>query len=55
MSTTVSFRLTDSLAKYLDEVAQETQRSKTFIIKKALQQYLDDFSDYQIIRLLWID
>ena len=48
MASTVSLRLSDEVAQRLEEISQETQRTKTYIIKTALNQYLDDFSDYQV-------
>ena len=48
MASSISLRLTEEIAQQLEEVSKETQRTKSFIIKAALKQYLDDFSDYQI-------
>jgi len=48
MASTVSLRLSGELSEKLEQISKETQRTKTFIIKTALTQYLDDFSDYQI-------
>ena len=44
----LSFRVPDELAKLLEKVAVEEERSKAFIIKKALQTYLEDLIDYRI-------
>ncbi len=48
MSTSVSIRIPDEVAKQIDEIAKETERSKSFIIQKAIESYIDDFSDLQI-------
>ena len=48
MASTVSLRLSDEVAERLEEIAQDTQRTKTYIIKTALNQYLNDYSDYQV-------
>ena len=48
MSTSVSLRLPDDLAKKLNDIAEETERPKSFIIQKAIESYLDDFADLQV-------
>ena len=48
MSTSVSIRIPDEIAEQIDEIAKETERSKSFIIQKAIESYIDDFSDLQI-------
>ncbi|MBI3456467.1 MAG: ribbon-helix-helix protein, CopG family, partial [Candidatus Rokubacteria bacterium] len=44
----VSVRLPDMTAKALDELARVTERSKTYLIVKALEAYLADAADYQV-------
>ena len=46
--TTVSVRITDTLAGELKNVAKETERTKSFIIQKAIEAYLEDYADLQI-------
>lgn len=46
--TTISVRLKDEIAGELDNVAQESERPKSFIIQKAIEAYLDDYADLQI-------
>jgi RHH-type rel operon transcriptional repressor/antitoxin RelB len=46
--TTVSVRLPDPLAKKLAGVAKEAERSKSFIVQKAIEAYLEDHADLQI-------
>jgi len=42
----VTVRLDDQLESRLDKLASETHRSKSFYIKKAIKEYLDDREDY---------
>ena len=46
--TTISVRVTDALADELENVAKEAERSKSFIIQKAIEAYLEDYADLQI-------
>ena len=46
--TTLSVRVADTLAGKLAKVAKESERSKSFIIQKALETYLEDYADLQI-------
>ncbi len=48
MSTAISIRIPDELAKELNSVAKETERSRSFIIQKALESYIEDYADLQI-------
>jgi len=48
MSTTLSVRLPDDLARRLDEIAKETERAKAFHILKALEAYLEEYADLQV-------
>jgi RHH-type transcriptional regulator, rel operon repressor / antitoxin RelB len=48
MSTAVSIRLPDALARELDHIAGETERPRSFHIQKALESYIEDFADVQI-------
>lgn len=42
----LSVRLSPTLEQRLNALAQETHRSKSFYIAKALEQFLDDQEDY---------
>jgi len=44
----ISVRIPDELALRLAEVAEETERPKSFHIQKALEAYLADLADLQI-------
>jgi RHH-type rel operon transcriptional repressor/antitoxin RelB len=48
MPVSVSVRLPDRIARALDELASATERSRTFLIVKALEAYLADHADYQL-------
>ncbi|MCH7497658.1 MAG: ribbon-helix-helix protein, CopG family [Candidatus Marinimicrobia bacterium] len=48
MSTTVTVRLRDEIAKLLDEIARDTERSRSFHIQKAVIAYLEEFADAQV-------
>jgi RHH-type rel operon transcriptional repressor/antitoxin RelB len=48
ISTSVSIRLPDDMADNLKSLSETIDRSKAYIIKKALQAYLEDYSDYLI-------
>lgn len=48
MPTSVSVRLPDATAKALEELARMTERSKTYLIVKALEAYLAEAADYQV-------
>jgi len=48
MSMAVSIRLPDTLARELDHIARETERSRSFHIQKALESYLADQADLRI-------
>lgn len=48
MSTALSVRLPDNLAKELSSIAVATERSKSFLVQKALEGYLQNQADLQI-------
>ena len=48
MSTAISVRLPDIVARELGRVAKETERSRSFVVSKAVKAYLDDFADLQV-------
>lgn len=43
----ISFRLDDDLAKRLNELSQDTKRSKSFYIQEAIKNLIDDYDDYK--------
>ncbi len=48
MPTSISVRLADETARALEELAQATDRPKSFLIQKALDAYLAEYADYQV-------
>jgi len=48
MSTAISVRLPKELADQLDNIAKETERSRSYIIQKALELYIEDHADLQV-------
>lgn len=48
MTTTISIRLSEGIAEQLEEIAQSIERTKTYLIRKAIKQYLEEYVDYQI-------
>lgn len=48
MTTLVAFRLPDALQDRLAHLSEETGRSKSFYLKKALEQFLEDREDYML-------
>jgi len=48
MSQVISIRLPDNLAKLLTEISNQTKRSKSFHIQKALETYIKEYADLQI-------
>ena len=48
MNTAISVRLTKELAEQLDSIAKETERSRSFIVQKALESSVEDFADLQV-------
>lgn len=48
MTSMVSVRLSDKTIRALEEASKMTGRSKTFLIRKALENYLEEYADYQV-------
>ncbi len=48
MSSSVTIRIPDAIAKRLDALARSLDRPKSYIVKKAMESYLDEYSDYLI-------
>ncbi len=41
-------RLPDEIHEQLEDIAEDTDRSKSYLIKKAIEQYLEEYADYQL-------
>jgi RHH-type rel operon transcriptional repressor/antitoxin RelB len=48
MSEAVSVRLPEDVAKQLDDLAKSLDRPKTYIVTKALREYLAEYEDYML-------
>ena len=48
MSTSLSVRIPEKLASKLAEIAEETERPKSFHVQKALESYLAELADLHI-------
>ena len=48
MSKIITVRLPEEISDRLDDLSLEIRRKKSFIIKSALEQYLNEYADYQI-------
>ena len=46
MTTAMSLRLPQKLAKALDELAVKVERPKSYLVRKILEEYLSDNSSY---------
>lgn len=47
MADTFSIRLPDDLRAEIDKIAESTQRSRAFIIKEAVEAYVDEHRAYK--------
>ena len=48
MSTLISLRLPENILKPLDKLSENSERPRAYLIKKALENYLEEYQDYQI-------
>jgi RHH-type transcriptional regulator, rel operon repressor / antitoxin RelB len=48
MTTAISVRIPDELAARLNEIAEETERPKSFHIQKAIESYLNELADLHV-------
>ena len=48
MSKAISIRISDDLSSKLSDIAEETERSKSFHVQKALEIYLVEMADLQV-------
>jgi len=48
MSKVITVRLPEEISEKLDDLSRDMRREKSFIIKSALVQYLDEYVHYQI-------
>lgn len=48
MSAALSIRVSNRLADELEKLASSLERPKSYLIRKALENYLTEYADYQI-------
>ena len=48
MSTAISVRLPKALTDQLNNIAEETERPRSYSIQKALESYIEDYADLQV-------
>jgi RHH-type transcriptional regulator, rel operon repressor / antitoxin RelB len=48
MANSISVRLPEGSARALRQLARSLDRSKTYVIRKALDAYLEEYADYQV-------
>lgn len=49
VSKVITVRLPEEISNKLDDSSSEIKRKKSFIIKSALEQYLEEYADYQVV------
>lgn len=42
----IGLRLSDELEKRLEKLSKQTKRSKSYLAREALEQYIEDMEDY---------
>ena len=48
MATLISLRLPETILKPLNKLSEDSERPRTYLIIKALENYLDEYQDYRI-------
>ena len=48
MPVSISLRLPEIVLEQLEAIAEESDRSKSYLIRKAIEQYLEEYADYRI-------
>ena len=48
MSVAISIRIPENLAKQLEGIAKETDRPRSYVVRKALEAYMEDYADFQV-------
>ena len=44
----ISIRLPEDLTRELERLADSTDRTKTYLVRRAIETYLADYADYQV-------
>ena len=48
MTISITVRVPDNLVNQLDELAVTLERSRAYLVKKAMEMYLSEYEDYLI-------
>lgn len=48
MSASLTIRIPDDIAKRLDALSKSLDRPKSYIVRKAMESYLDEYADYLV-------
>lgn len=48
MTISITVRVPDNLVDQLDELAVSLERSRAYLVKKAMEMYLSEYADYLI-------
>ena len=48
MPVPISLRLPSTIHEQLEEIAAESDRTKSYLIRKAIERYLEEYADYRI-------
>lgn len=48
MPVSISLRLPEVVHEQLEEIATESDRTKSYLIRKAIERYLEEYADYRI-------
>lgn len=47
---TITVKIPDEMAKFLEHIAAEEERSKSYYIRKAIAQYMEDLADLYVAK-----
>ena len=47
---TITVKIPDDMAKFLEKLAKEEERSKSYYIRKAIAQYAEDLADIYVAK-----
>lgn len=48
MATSITVRMPDNVVDQLDELAVSLERSRAYLVKKAVEMYISEYADYLI-------
>ncbi|MBN1166032.1 MAG: ribbon-helix-helix protein, CopG family [Methanospirillaceae archaeon] len=48
MTTSITVRVPDTLAHQIDDLANTLERSRGYLIRKAMEMYVSEYADYLI-------